>query len=177
MTAYARHELEYARPLAAGTICNGPFRAWLSGRDDLAEATHDPLLQSRLRSPGMKNPYWFNYWCGTCDKLNPYGCKIGTGIESDILLVFAKAERRTALHIEVKSLGDSLRDGQALSYPRRAACWSDASRRPKTVPAYEDWRTILVHGDSALTPEEEQSFQRVVTHEEVASWLTDYPQT
>lgn len=75
MPAYARHELKYARPLAAGTIYNGPFRAWLSGRDDLAEATHDPLLQSRLRTPNMKNPYWYNYWCGTCWKSdNPYGC-------------------------------------------------------------------------------------------------------
>ena len=82
------------------------------------------------------------------------------------------------LHVEVKAPGVSLLDGQAPSYPRRAACWSDASRRPHTVPAHEDWRTILVHdGDGTLTPEEEQSFQRVVTHEEVASWLTGYPQT
>ena len=56
MPAYAHHELEYVQPLAAEIICSGPFRAWLSGRDDLVEATHDPLLQSQLRDPNMKNP-------------------------------------------------------------------------------------------------------------------------
>ena len=176
MAVYSEKELVYARALAEGLISDGSFRSWLTGLPELAEATHDPELQAARRSRTMKNPYWFNLWCGTCDRSNRHGCKIGTGIETDVFLIFETRDGRTGCHIEVKRRGDRLGDGQALSYPRRAACWSDPSRRPRTVPPHDRWRTILVHGDAQLTDAEATAFQRIVTHDDVAVRLPGYPE-
>jgi hypothetical protein len=176
MARYSAKELTYARPLVAALVSDADFCVWLSGDERLREAYHYPSHQSKLRSANMKNPYWFNYWCGTCDSSNKHSCKIGTGIETDILLLFAAATNTIALHVEIKRPGDRLGDGQAQSYPRRAACWADPITRPRTVPHHDEWLTILVHGDSKLTKEELDSFDRIVTHAEVANHITPYPE-
>ena len=174
-SAYSSKELVLAKPLAEATITNAQFRCWLSGMPGLAEATHDPTLQSSLRSQSMKNPYWFNYWCGTCERTNRHGCKVGTGLETDIFLLFSQRNRTVvALHIEVKRSGDKLRHGQAISYRNRAKCWADPARRPRTVPPHQQARTVLAHGDCMLSDQEIAAFDRIVTHDEIARWLPNF---
>lgn len=174
MTAYSEAELRFARPLAAALIAEPSFRVWFSADPTLAEVRHDPARQARLRSAGMKNPYWFNYWCG---KDSNCICRIGTGIETDILLVFERPDSGcTALHIEVKRPNDRLRKGQAESYPRRAACWQNPATRPRTVPAHDSTRLVLVHGFSDLPIAARQAFDAFWHHDEVARRIAGYPE-
>jgi hypothetical protein len=173
MAAYSEAELRYARPLVSGLIADSAFRAWLAKDPELAFASHDPTMQSRLRSPGMKNPCWFNYWCGKDTKC---ACRIGTGIETDVLLVFVRSEGGcTALHVEVKRTNDKLGDGQAESYPRRASCWRDPLTRPPTVPAHDRARLVLVHGFSAPPDVALRSFDVLWHHKDIAQHIMGYP--
>lgn len=174
MVSYSAIELRYARPLATALIDRPDFRAWFSGLPELETALHHPQVQSERRSPGMKNPYWFNYWCGKDSRCT---CRVGTGIETDILLVFKLAEGLIwALHVEVKRPGDRLGDGQALSYPRRAACLANPQTRPRTVPPHTHWRTILVHEDTISSAAEAESFNVIHFHSRIAEWLSPYPE-
>jgi hypothetical protein len=174
MAVYSDTELRYARPLATALIADPTFRAWFAAEPALSAASHDPELQSKLRSAGMKNPYWFNYWCG---KDANCACRIGSGIETDILLVFKRPDDGyTALHVEVKRAGDSLGNGQAESYPRRAACWRDPLTRPRTVPAHDKTRLVLVHGFASPPEIARQSFNVLWSHEEIAQNVRGYPE-
>lgn len=174
MASYSDAELRYARPLARALIADPAFRAWFAMDPVLSNATHDPALQSKLRSAGMKNPYWFNYWCG---KDANCACRIGSGIETDILLVFKRRDSGcTALHVEVKRAGDRLGNGQAESYPRRAACWKDPSTRPRTVPTHDRTRLILVHGFTLPPVTARQSFDALWNHDEIAQHVPGYPE-
>jgi hypothetical protein len=122
----------------------------------------------------MKNPYWFNYWCG---KDKRCACRIGTGIETDILLIFDCINgRRLGLHIEVKRPGEMLGDGQAESYPRRAACWANPNTRPKTVPSHHDFLTMLVCGRDLASDIRLRHFDKVVFHDEIAKQIQLYPE-
>jgi len=87
MAAYSEKELKYARPIANAILESCEFRQWL-----LAGTTHELIskkaipignLQAKLRSPGMKNPYWFNYWCG---KDKNCSCRIGVASREIIFL-------------------------------------------------------------------------------------------
>lgn len=174
MVAYSDAELRYARPLAAALISNPAFRAWFAADPSLATAKHDPSLQARLRSHGMKNPYWFNYWCGKDSRCS---CRIGTGIETDILLIFDRLDHGcTAIHIEVKRPTDKLGDGQAESYPRRAACWRNPATRPRTVPPHDTTRLVLVHGFAEPPVTARHAFDALWHHDEVARHIGGYPE-
>ena len=100
------------------------FRQWLlagtrHGDAIVLACPVDKEVQASLRSPTMKNEYWFNYWCG---KDSNCACRIGTGIETDILFILGCPDSRClALHIEVKRPGEQFGDDQAESYPRCAA--------------------------------------------------------
>jgi hypothetical protein len=122
MVTYSELELRYARPVANAILENAAFRQWLLGgtkhENSVLEARPVGQMQGSLRSPTMKNPYWFNYWCGKDSKC---ACRIGTGIETDILLILdCVSGRRLGLHIEIKRPGEELGNGQAESYPRRS---------------------------------------------------------
>lgn len=174
MVAYSEAELRYARPLASALIADPAFRAWFAKDPELADTTHDPIMQARLRSPGMKNPYWFNYWCGKDKKC---ACRIGTGIETDVLLVFVRPDSGcTALHVEVKRANDELGDGQAESYPRRAACWRDPLTCPRTVPAHDRARLVLVHGFAVTPAVALRAFDVIWHHDEVSRQISGYPE-
>lgn len=178
MAAYSELELRYARPVANAILESSDFRQWL-----LAGTKHEsgasgarPAgdLQRRLRSPGMKNPYWFNYWCG---KDSRCACRIGSGIETDILIMLDYANgRRVGLHIEVKRPGEELGNGQAESYPRRAACWANPNTRPKTVPPHQDFLTMLICGRELSSDERLKHFDKVVFHDDVARRIQVYPE-
>jgi hypothetical protein len=132
------------------------------------------IVQGSIRSPNMKNPYWFNYWC---PKDKNCACRIGTGIETDILLIFDCVNaRRLALHIEIKRPGDTLKDGQAESYPRRAACWANPVTRSKRVPNHQDFLTMLICGREIESDERRLFFDKVVFHDQVADRIQVYPE-
>lgn len=179
MAAYSESELRYARPVAKAILENSAFRCWLLTGTKYENAASDvhPVeedIQRRLRSPTMKNPYWFNYWCGKDSKCS---CRIGTGIETDILLIFDCANhRRLGLHIEIKRPGDRLGDGQAESYSRRAKCWADPDTKPRTVPLHQDFLTMLVCGRELVSDKRLQFFDKVVFHDEVAKRIQVYPE-
>jgi hypothetical protein len=155
------------------------FRQWL-----LAGTKHETSareirhvgekVQRELRSPTMKNPYWFNYWCGKDSKC---ACRIGTAIETDILLIFdCVNRRRLGLHIEIKRPGDELGEGQAETYPRRAACWATPGTKPRTVPPHQDFLTMLICGRNLEFDERIKYFDKTVFHDEVAMKIPVYPE-
>ena len=175
---YSELELRYARPIAQALLSSASFRQWLFTGTDYADVAADaqPLgdEQAGLRSRGLKNPYWFNYWCGKDSRCE---CRVGSGIETDILVVFRHAnDRRLAVHVEVKRPGDKLGDGQAASYPRRAACWANPATRPKTVPRHDDFVTVLVCGRDLAVNEQLRYFDRVAFHDEVGGRVPAYPE-
>jgi hypothetical protein len=177
MPNYSELELDYARPLAEGLINSKIFRRWFIAETryayDYSLAGPIGKGQSDLRSPKMKNPYWFNYWCG---KDSGCWCRIGTAIETDILLVFERDNgHRLALHIEIKRPGEALRVGQAESYPRRAQCWLNSNTTPKNVPPHQDFLTIIVCGRNLGSDLRLGFFDKVVFHDEVACQLEAYP--
>ncbi len=169
MAVYSALELPYARPVAKAILESGDFRHWVIAgtkhENAYMEARPIGVAQASLRSPKMKNPYWFNYWCG---KDSRCACRIETGIETDILLILECATgRRLGLHIEMKRPGEKLGDGQAESYPRRAACWSNPHTRPKTVPPHQDFLTMLVCGRELASDRRVGYFDKVVFHDDV----------
>lgn len=179
MAAYSEKELRYARPVAHAIEQDSAFRQWL-----LAGTRHgDGILDARpvgddvqrsLRSPTLKGPYWFNYWCG---KDSNCLCRVGTGIETDILFILdCPNSRRLGLHIEIKPPGEPLGNGQAESYPRRAACWADPSTRPRTVPPHQDFLTVLICGRELASDKRIHSFDKVVFHDDVARMIKLYPE-
>lgn len=178
MAKYSEAELRYARPVANAILESGDFRKWL-----LAGTKHEKLAlearpvgdaQGSLRSQTMKNPYWFNYWCGKDARCE---CRIGTGIETDILLILDCANgRRLGLHIEIKRPGEHLGDGQAESYPRRAACWANSDTRPRTVLRHDDFLTMLVCGRDLASDERLKYFDKVIFHDDVAERIEVYPE-
>jgi hypothetical protein len=178
MTPYSDAELRYARPVAEAILADKYFRGWLLAGTPHQEtySNAEPLgdIQAALRSKGMKNPYWFNYWCGKDSRCT---CRIGTGIETDVLVVLDSfKERRLAIHIEIKRPGDTLGSGQAESYPRRAACWADPATKPGTVPAHEDFVTILICGKDLESDTRVSAFDKVIFHDAIAERLTIYPE-
>jgi hypothetical protein len=178
MAKYSEPELRYARPVAHAILESSGFRQWLlagTKHEDIAlEARPIGEIQGRLRSPTMKNPYWFNYWCGKDSKC---ACRIGSGIETDILFILDCAnDRRLGLHIEIKRPGELLGNGQAESYPRRAACWADPNTRPKTVLPHQDFLTMLICGQELASDRRLQFFDKVVFHDAVAQRIQVYPE-
>lgn len=174
---YSELELKYARPLAAGLIADHDFREWLlSGTryERLARtARHDSALQQRQRGNTMTNPYWFNYWCG---KDRNCACRVGTAVETDILLVFDCEDKTAlALHVEIKRPGDTLRSGQAVTYPRRAACWANEATRPRRIPPHSEFLTILACGSNLRGNPDLIHFDKVIFHDEIATHLNPYP--
>jgi len=178
LAAYSEKELKYARPIANAILERCEFREWLLAgtKYELISKKTIPIgnLQAKLRSPGIKNPYWFNYWCGKDNNCSP---RIGTGIETDVLLILDCANgRNLALHLEIKRPGETLGNGQAESYPRRAACWANSSTKQKTVWPHQDYLTILVCGRDLSADRNIRYFDKVVFHDEVKQILNDYPE-
>ena len=174
MARYSDLELRYARPVAQAILDDDTFRDWLLQETDHVGALPIGAVQGSLRSPTMKNPYWFNYWCGKDARC---ACRIGTGIETDILLIMnTRDDRRLGLHIEVKRPGEHLGDGQAESYPRRAACWANPATRPRTVTPHDEFLTMLICGRELAEDERLRFFDKVVFHDQIAECVTPYPE-
>jgi len=177
MAKYSDLELRYARPVARALLDKRGFRSWFLSKTKYESPSLNPQPvgeeQGRSRSPNLKNPYWFNYWCGKDSKCE---CRVGSGIETDVFLIFdCSNQRRLGLHIEVKRPGDKLREGQAESYPRRAACWANPDTKPKTVLRHDDHLTILICGRDLAADERIQNFDKVVFHDDIAQKLEVYP--
>lgn len=176
MANYSELELRYARPIAAAILESGDFRKWLLAgtKHEASEARPVGEIQGSLRNQPLKNPYWFNYWCGKDAKCD---CRIGTGIETDILLILDCADsRRLGLHIEIKRPGEHLGNGQAESYPRRAACWANPDTKPKTVLPHQDFLTMLICGRDLASDERLRYFDKVIFHDDVAQRIEIYPE-
>ncbi|HXR95810.1 MAG TPA: hypothetical protein VN718_08025 [Rhizomicrobium sp.] len=179
MAAYSEHELRYARPVARAIEEDGDFRRWLLSGTRFGSALLEarPIeksIQRDLRSSTLKNPYWFNYWCGKDSKCV---CRVEDGTETDILFILDYAnDKRLGLHIEVKPPGEQLRVGQAESYPRRAACWANPDTRPRTVPPHQDFLTMLVCGQELASDKRVQNFDKVIFHNDIARRIKPYPE-
>lgn len=168
---------KYARPIATALANDPDFLAWVvtgTRHEALAKvARHDSATQKARRGqPKMKNPYWFNYWCG---KDRACTCRIGTAVETDILLVFACQEVNLAVHVEVKRPGEKLGVGQAATYPRRAACWATDTTRPKRIPPHTEFLTVLACGDNLVGNIELDYFDKVILHSDIAQRIKPYP--
>ena len=177
MASYSERELRDARPVANAILNDRRFREWLlSGTQNESYKDSEPAgdTQGTYQSKNLTNPYWFNYWCSKDRKCE---CKIGSGIETDIFLVLVRpSAERLGLHLEIKRPNDRLREGQAESYPRRAACWTNPNTRPKTVMPHDHFLTILIGGRELNDREIISHFDKVIYHDEVARIIPTYPE-
>lgn len=176
---YSELELKYARPIANAILQDRSFRMWIFKGTAFQELAADAIpvgdAQGKLRSPNLKNPYWFNYWCGRDSKCM---CRAKEGgIETDILLVLKCVDGDClALHVEIKRPGDCLGRGQAESYPRRGACWANPETRPRTVYPHKFFMTLLVCGRELQESRDINHFDRVIFHDEVMDFISPYPE-
>ena len=178
MAKYSPNEFLYARPIASALLHDRTFRQWFLADTKFAAVAADALPlgedQSSLRStPNSKRWWWFNHYCpkdGSCT------CKLGTGLETDILIIFEVIhEIRFALHVEVKRPSETLGDGQAETYPRRAACWSEPTTRPRRILAHEDYVTVLVCGDNLRADSRRSAFDQTRFHRDIEQRISPYP--
>jgi hypothetical protein len=178
MAPYSKLELPYAQLVADAILESSAFRQWLLAgtkhENGALQACPIGVIQGSLRSSGLKNPYWFNYYCSKDAKC---ACRIGTGIETDILLILDCAnDRRLGLHIEIKGPDGRLENGQAESYPLRAACWANPNTRPKYVWPHEDFLTMLICGRELESDGGLQFFDKVVFHDDLVTRIPGYPE-
>jgi hypothetical protein len=144
---------------------------------EFASYCHTAVLldeeQRAFRSPSAEN-WWRSYWAGRSYR---YKNECGER-ETDLFAIFqAESGFRFALHVEVKAPGDRFGLEQARDYRRRAACWAGAERNPKTVLPHDKATTVLCcertfadeHAAEAL------QFTSIVTFEEIAERLSDFP--
>ncbi|HWA89197.1 MAG TPA: hypothetical protein VG889_04135 [Rhizomicrobium sp.] len=180
MAGYSHLELKYARPIATAILGDADFRGWLLRSTRHGGPTYQPVdaqLARGLRSATMRNPYWFNYWCGKDKRCVCREAPDKAGIETDILIFLdAESVPRLALHIEIKRPGEEFLEGQAESYPRRAACWANSCTRPGTVVQHGNSLTVLVCGRELARDPRSRHFDKVVFHEEVAARIPVYPE-
>src|SRR5947199_1930902 len=103
MTRYSPNEFLHARPVAEALLTDGIFRQWFLRKTRFADRaldavplTDEPKVERTTET--TRKWFWFNCFCGTACV-----CKVGTGIETDVLIFFkASDQSRFALHIEVK---------------------------------------------------------------------------
>ncbi len=176
MANYSPNEFLYARPLANALQGDKAFRHWFLADTKFAAIAGDahtlPELQASLRTtPTAEKWWWFNHFCrDICS------CKVATGLETDVFMVFeVPGGFRFAIHVEVKPPGKKLGQGQAESYPRRAACWANPATRPRTVLAHDGFATILVCGDNLKSDARCSEFDKVVFHRNIEERLSPYP--
>jgi len=178
MANYSPSEFLYARPLANAILNDVSFREWFLAGTKLADmavtARALPESQAALRSTARARKwFWFNYFC---PKDSRCSCKIGTGIETDILIILEVPNGlRFAVHVEVKPSDENLGPGQAESYPRRALCWAASATRPRTVLAHDGFVTILACGDNLKYDERLSHFDKVVLHRDIEQRISPYP--
>lgn len=181
MAKYSRTEFLYARPVADALLTDGEFRRWFLGGTRFADCAFDavPLADQPKKertTPDARKWFWFNCFCGTACE-----CKVETGIETDIFIVFQSPDQsRFALHIEVKGDKEGLEPGQAESYCRRGRCWaSEKALRPqavpKWIPPYDDFVTVLICGDSQISDQRIFKFDAVVFHKDIEQRISPYP--
>lgn len=179
MAAYSSYELGFARPIAESLLSDSEFLEWVLNGTRFSSRGATPVdaaQQLSLRNKGLKNPYWFNYWCGKDKMCLCRESPEKSGIETDILIVCdLEAGIRGAIHVEVKPPGEKLLDGQAESYPRRAWCWSNSQSRPRTVLPHSEAVTILACGRELNSDERTKCFDKVVFHDDLRNRIANYP--
>lgn len=178
MAKYSSKEFLYARPLAYALLTDTSFRQWFFAGTKFADRVLTSLLhtaeQAKLRTTAdSRKWFWFNYWCpkdGSCE------CRGEKGIETDILLILEEpAGSRFSLHVEVKQPGENFLPGQAESYPRRGLCWTNSNKRPRTVPAHDDFLTAIVCGDNLKHDARLLNFDKTIFHSDVEQKISPYP--
>jgi hypothetical protein len=178
MANYSKIEFPYARPIADALLSDETFRQWFLADTKFAPIAANVLPlpddQARLRTtPSARKWWWFNHYC---TKDSRCSCKIGTGLETDILIVFAAPDNyRFAVHVEVKPPGEKLKEGQAETYPRRAECWANPSTRQRSVLAHKDFVTILVCGENLRSDSRRDYFSGTRFHQDIEQRLSPYP--
>ena len=178
MPGYSDKELPYAIPVAEGLLKAPSFLNWLIAgtRMEEAFANATPMAELQFSMRGKtKAPFWFNYWCGKDTRCE---CRIGTGVETDIFLVFAtQADRRMALHIEDE---DGLETASATVRPSPTRAVLPVGRRSlpdlmSRIPEHHDFLTILVAGPEIMADPRHRHFDKLVTHADISRFIPNYP--
>ena len=178
MGRFAPNEFLYCGPIAHALLTDPAFRHWFLQETKFADCARAavPLTAEHAScrtTPNSQKWFWFNCFCPLDRSCL---CRIETGIETDILLIFAAPDRpRFAVHIEVKRPGENFNPGQAESYPRRARCWATDSTRPSTVPRHHDFVTVAVCDERAKADPRSRAFDDVVLHADIAKKIAPYP--
>ncbi len=181
MANYSPDEFLYARPVAQALLTDGVFRQWFLAETKFADRAYSalPLIdepKTKRTTPAARKWFWFNCFCGAACE-----CKVETGIETDILIIFRASDRsQFALHVEVKCPGKGLGGGQAESYPRRGRCWANygADRPaavPKWIPHHDDFATILLCDDCLKLDPRHVLFDDVILHRDLEQRISPYP--
>jgi hypothetical protein len=181
MPAYSGKAQPYLDAIAKNVFTSQRVRDWLikhtpvEGEYAGSEVLLDEQRAVRWQTKPTKQPFWANYWCGRDSRCT---CRIegSRGLESDAIFFFRNALNRVlAVHVEFKHKKEAFGFGQPEAYPLRAACFAKTYHHRPTVNAHHDWTTVLFCGSDSLSDPRLSHFHRVITHEEAALMIGDYP--
>ena len=175
---YSYRAQPFLDAIAAAVFSRQAVRDWLVAETRLAQVYTGAVSlhqqQERLR-PGTKMPFYCTYFCGKDSRCT---CRIerSRSLETDAMFFLeAGSGQRLGVHVEFKHAGESLRPGQAESYPLRAACWVRRSQCPRTVLPHDDWLTVIFCGDAETQEPAVAPFDRRIGHIEARKMIPDYP--
>lgn len=170
----AKVEHRYCSPFAETFADSVEFRDWLLSRFGLSDwAGRSTSLKSQQCSARKARFWWKNYFCHesrcTCPNL--------AGREIDILLFCRRDDGRTlAIHVECKHPNDRFSEGQAKSYPSRAACWASGSGGPRSLLPHDQTITVLICDRQAPHSfDEVVHFDHVIYFDEISEQIASYP--
>jgi hypothetical protein len=181
MPAYSGKAQPYLNAIADSAFTSQGVRDWLiKGTPVEADYVGSAVLideqqATRWRRQRTKQPFWANYWCGRDSRCT---CRIegSKGLESDAIFFFRNGSSRVlAVHVEFKHPREPFGFGQPESYPLRAACFVTTHHQRLTLNAHHDWTTVIFCGSETLSDPRLSNFQRVVTHDEAAGIIPNYP--
>ncbi|MBR1153736.1 hypothetical protein [Bradyrhizobium sp. JYMT SZCCT0428] len=157
-------EFAHAQPIAEMLAHNPTFRSWFIAKTRFVADADCQSMHEQIERERHHPPFWWRHnhhvSCG-CE-----GC-VG-GRETDIFNIFFRNPKdKFALHIEVKHLGDTLKENQAKRYKQRASCW--AANKPNRIPQHHRAGTVLLYSAAKHTKLEPlfTHFHNRLTFEEI----------
>ncbi len=181
MPSYSEKAQPYLDAIAAGVFKSINVRNWLIEGTPAADQyiNSDVLIDEqrdvRWSKGPTKQPFWANYWCGRDAHCT---CRIegSKGLESDaIFFLRNRTGNILAIHLEFKHPKEPFQFGQPEAYPLRADCFVKTCQDRPTLNQHHDWMTVIFCGKDTLSDPRLSYFQRIITHDEAAIVLDDYP--
>lgn len=172
-------EHDYLDPIAEAVLDRQEVRDWLLKGTHCAEEFMGAKWlhhEQRNRRPKAKKVH-YDFWCGKGKKDCMCMIEGSESLQTDALFIFAATSgRKLAVHVEFKGPLEPMKFGQAENYLRRARCWTNPARRPKSVLPHDDWVTVVFCGDAETGWSAYALFDRRIGHDEARAMIPGYPE-